>query len=140
MPVNKSKVKILVVDDFITMRRIVIKLLQEIGYVNFDQAEDGQKALTSLQSADFDFVVSDWNMPNMTGLDLLKHVRKDPRLKEMPFLLITAEAKRSQILEAAEAGTDGYIVKPFTAATLMEKVDKIVARREDYLRKKSLWI
>jgi two-component system chemotaxis response regulator CheY len=140
MAINKPKVKILVVDDFPTMRKIVINLLKEIGYVNFDQAEDGEKALTSLRSRDFDFVVSDWNMPNMTGLDLLKNVRKDPHLKEMPFLLITAEAKRSQILEAAEAGTDGYIVKPFTAATLLEKMEKIVARREDYLRTKNLWI
>nr|WP_198415264.1 chemotaxis response regulator CheY [Thiosulfativibrio zosterae] len=124
---------ILVVDDFSTMRRIVKNLLKELGFSKFDEADDGATAWPMVQSGKYDFIVSDWNMPQMTGLDLLKNVRKSPELKDTPFLLITAEAKRSQILEAAEAGVDGYIVKPFTAATLNAKIQKIferVAERE----------
>lgn len=124
---------ILVVDDFSTMRRIVKNLLKELGFSKFDEADDGATAWPMVQSGKYDFIVSDWNMPQMTGIDLLRHVRKTPKLEETPFLLITAEAKRSQILEAAQAGVDGYIVKPFTAATLNGKIQKIferVAERE----------
>nr|WP_211245137.1 chemotaxis response regulator CheY [Thiomicrospira pelophila] len=124
--------KILVVDDFSTMRRIVKNLLKELGFSHFDEADDGSTAWPMVQTGKYDFIVSDWNMPQMTGLQLLKNVRADEKLKETPFLLITAEAKRSQILEAAQAGVDGYIVKPFTAATLNAKIQKIfenVAKR-----------
>lgn len=126
---------ILVVDDFSTMRRIVKNLLKELGFSKFDEADDGSNAWPMVQSGKYDFIVSDWNMPEMTGIDLLRHVRADARLKDTPFLLITAEAKRSQILEAAEAGVDGYIVKPFTAATLNAKIQKIFERVEE--RKKA---
>ncbi|HEY9018479.1 chemotaxis response regulator CheY [Thiomicrospira sp.] len=124
--------KILVVDDFSTMRRIVKNLLKELGFSHFDEADDGSTAWPMVQTGKYDFIVSDWNMPQMTGLQLLKNVRADEKLKATPFLLITAEAKRSQILEAAQAGVDGYIVKPFTAATLNAKIEKIfenVAKR-----------
>jgi two-component system chemotaxis response regulator CheY len=128
MAINRD-MRILVVDDFSTMRRIVKNLLKELGFSNFSEAEDGVQAWSALEeSGGFDFIVSDWNMPNMTGIDFLRKVRADPRFKNTPFLLITAEAKRSQILEAAEAGVNGYIVKPFTAATLNEKIQKIFAR------------
>jgi two-component system chemotaxis response regulator CheY len=126
---------ILVVDDFSTMRRIVKNLLKELGFSRFDEADDGATAWPMIQSGKYDFIVSDWNMPEMTGIDLLRHVRADEKLKDTPFLLITAEAKRSQILEAAEAGVDGYIVKPFTAATLNGKIQKIFERVEE--RKKA---
>ncbi|MBF6058360.1 chemotaxis response regulator CheY [Thiomicrorhabdus sp. HH1] len=119
---------ILVVDDFSTMRRIVKNLLKELGFNNLDEADDGDTAWPMIQTGKYDFIVSDWNMPKMTGIELLKHVRADQNLKDLPFLLITAEAKRSQILEAAQAGVDGYIVKPFTAATLNEKIQKIFER------------
>lgn len=128
MAINRD-MRILVVDDFSTMRRIVKNLLKELGFSNFVEAEDGVQAWGVIEShGGFDFIVSDWNMPNMTGIDLLRKVRQDPRFKDTPFLLITAEAKRSQILEAAEAGVNGYIVKPFTAATLNEKIQKIFER------------
>jgi two-component system chemotaxis response regulator CheY len=128
MAINRD-MRILVVDDFSTMRRIVKNLLKELGFSNFSEAEDGVLAWSSVEAAGgYDFIVSDWNMPNMTGIDFLRKVRADPRFKDTPFLLITAEAKRSQILEAAEAGVNGYIVKPFTAATLNEKIQKIFER------------
>jgi two-component system chemotaxis response regulator CheY len=128
MAINRD-MRILVVDDFSTMRRIVKNLLKELGFSNFSEAEDGALAWASVEAAGgYDFIVSDWNMPNMTGIDFLRKVRSDPRFKDTPFLLITAEAKRSQILEAAEAGVNGYIVKPFTAATLNEKIQKIFER------------
>lgn len=117
--------KFLVVDDFSTMRRIVRNLLKELGFSNVQEAEDGVEALNKLRGGGFDFVVSDWNMPNMTGIDLLRNVRKDPALKHLPVLMVTAEAKRENIIEAAQAGASGYIVKPFTAATLDEKLKKI---------------
>ena len=113
------------VDDFSTMRRIVRNLLKELGYSNVDEAEDGVVALQKLKSGGFDFVVSDWNMPNMDGLTLLQTVRADPALRGLPFLMITAEAKKENIVAAAQAGASGYIVKPFTAATLNEKLAKI---------------
>lgn len=117
--------KFLVVDDFSTMRRIVRNLLKELGFANVDEAEDGQIALQKLQGGGFEFVVTDWNMPNMDGLTLLKHVRSSPTLKHLPVLMITAEAKKENIIAAAQAGASGYIVKPFTAATLNEKMNKI---------------
>ena len=121
----KADLKILVVDDFSTMRRIIRNLLKELGFPNVTEAEDGVDALRKLQGGNFEFVVSDWNMPNMNGLDLLKSVRADPSLKHIPVLMVTAEAKKENIIEAAKAGANGYIVKPFTAATLDEKLNKI---------------
>jgi two-component system chemotaxis response regulator CheY len=117
--------KFLVVDDFSTMRRIVRNLLKELGFTNVDEAEDGVIALQKLKAGDFDFVVSDWNMPNMTGIELLRAIRADAGLKHLPLLMITAEAKKENIIEAAQAGASGYIVKPFTAGTLSEKLTKI---------------
>ncbi len=122
--------KILVVDDFSTMRRIVKNLLRDLGFTNTAEADDGQTALPMLQNGDFDFLVTDWNMPGMQGIDLLKNVRADPNLKDLPVLMVTAEAKREQIVEAAQAGVNGYIVKPFTAGTLKEKIEKIFERIE----------
>ena len=122
---DPSKIKFLVVDDFSTMRRIVRNLLKELGYTNVDEAEDGAIALSKLRGGDFNFIVSDWNMPNMDGLQLLQAVRADPGLKHLPVLMITAEAKKENIIAAAQAGANGYIVKPFTAATLNEKLAKI---------------
>jgi two-component system chemotaxis response regulator CheY len=120
--------KILVVDDFSTMRRIVKNLLRELGFTNLDEADDGQTAWPKLKDGGYDFLVTDWNMPGMTGIDLLKTVRSTPETAKMPVLLVTAESKREQIIEAAQAGVNGYIIKPFTAATLKEKIDKIFAR------------
>ena len=117
--------KILVVDDFSTMRRIVRNLLKELGFSNVYEAEDGVDALKKLRVEAFDFVVSDWNMPNMSGIDLLREIRKDAALKHLPVLMVTAEAKRENIIEAAQAGASGYVVKPFTAVTLDEKLQKI---------------
>jgi two-component system, chemotaxis family, chemotaxis protein CheY len=125
MPVDPGKIKFLVVDDFSTMRRIVRNLLKELGFTNVDEAEDGAVALQKLQGGGFDFVVTDWNMPNMDGLALLQAVRADPNLKALPVLMITAEAKKENIIAAAQAGASGYIVKPFTAGTLNEKLTKI---------------
>lgn len=122
---SDPKMKFLVVDDFSTMRRIVRNLLKELGFANVDEAEDGAVALQKLQAGGFDFVVSDWNMPNMDGLQLLQAVRADPALKHLPVLMITAEAKKENIIAAAQAGASGYIVKPFTAGTLSEKLSKI---------------
>ena len=123
---NKN-MKILIVDDFSTMRRIVKNLLRDLGFNNTQEADDGLTALPMLKKGEFDFVVTDWNMPGMQGIDLLKHIRADEELKHLPVLMITAEAKREQIIEAAQAGVNGYIVKPFTAATLKEKLDKILS-------------
>ncbi|UUM31849.1 chemotaxis response regulator CheY [Vibrio japonicus] len=120
--------KILIVDDFSTMRRIVKNLLRDLGFNNTQEADDGLTALPMLKNGGFDFVVTDWNMPGMQGIDLLRHIRSDEQLKHLPVLMITAEAKREQIIEAAQAGVNGYIVKPFTAATLKEKLDKIFER------------
>ena len=120
-----TNLKFLVVDDFSTMRRIVRNLLKELGFTNVDEAEDGVVALQKLRAGSFDFIVSDWNMPNMTGIELLRTVRQDPALKHLPVLMVTAEAKKENIVEAAQAGASGYIVKPFTAATLDEKLNKI---------------
>ena len=116
---------ILVVDDFPTMRRIVRSLLKELGFTNEEEAEDGQEALGKLKGGDFEFVVSDWNMPNLDGLEMLKQIRADEAMKALPVLMVTAEAKKENIVAAAQAGANGYIVKPFTAATLEEKLNKI---------------
>jgi len=125
MAVDPTKIKFLVVDDFSTMRRIVRNLLKELGFTNVDEAEDGAVAWQKLQGGGFDFVVSDWNMPNMDGLTLLQTIRADANFKGLPVLMITAEAKKENIIAAAQAGASGYIVKPFTAATLNEKLAKI---------------
>lgn len=120
--------KILVVDDFSTMRRIIKNLLKDLGFSNIQEADDGSTALPMLQQGDFDFVVTDWNMPGMQGIDLLRAIRADDKLKQLPVLMVTAEAKKEQIVAAAQAGVNGYVVKPFTAATLKEKLDKIFER------------
>ena len=120
--------KFLIVDDFATMRRIVRNLLKEIGYQDADEAEDGQDALKKLRAGSFGFVVSDVNMPNMNGFDLLKQIRADEALKSLPVLMVTAEAKKEDIITAAQAGASGYIVKPFTKATLEEKLAKIMKK------------
>lgn len=124
------KMRFLVVDDFSTMRRIVRNLLKELGFVNVDEAEDGAIALQKLNNEHFDFVVTDWNMPNMDGLQLLQAIRAHAQLKHLPVLMITAEAKRENIIAAAQAGANGYIVKPFTAATLSEKLTKIFEKMQ----------
>ena len=120
--------KILIVDDFSTMRRIIKNLMRDLGFTNTSEADDGATALPMLQGGGYDFLITDWNMPQMTGLELLKAVRADPNLSKMPILLVTAEAKKQQIVEATQAGVNGYIVKPFTAATLKEKIEKIFER------------
>jgi len=120
--------KILVVDDFSTMRRIIKNLLRDLGFTNTAEADDGLTALPILQSGGIDFLVTDWNMPGMQGIDLLKAVRADEKLKTLPVLMVTAESKREQIVEAAQAGVNGYVVKPFTAGTLEEKISKIFER------------
>ncbi|MBP8307720.1 MAG: chemotaxis response regulator CheY [Burkholderiaceae bacterium] len=120
--------KFLIVDDFSTMRRIIRNLLKEIGYANADEAEDGQAALTKLRAGAFDFVVSDINMPNMNGFELLTSIRGDAALKHLPVLMVTAEARKEDIVTAAQAGASGYIVKPFTKATLEEKLLKILQK------------
>ncbi len=125
MPADPSKIRFLVVDDFSTMRRIVRNLLKELGFTNVDEAEDGVVAWQKLQGGGFDFVVTDWNMPNMDGLTLLQTIRGDANCRSLPVLMITAEAKKENIIAAAQAGASGYIVKPFTAATLNEKLTKI---------------
>ncbi len=124
---NKD-MKILIVDDFSTMRRIIKNLLRDLGFTNTVEADDGNTAVPILKAGGIDFLVTDWNMPGMQGIDLLRHVRADEKLSKMPVLMVTAEQKREQIIEAAQAGVNGYIVKPFTAATLKEKIDKIFER------------
>ena len=125
-----KNMKILVVDDFSTMRRIVRNLLVELGFSNplIQEADDGENAIAMLRAQPFDLVVTDWNMPNMTGIDLLKAIRAEASLKGLPVLMVTAENNRDQIIAAAQAGVNGYIVKPFTAATLKEKLTKIFER------------
>ncbi|PMS22505.1 chemotaxis protein CheY [Trinickia dabaoshanensis] len=123
-----KSMKILVVDDFPTMRRIVRNLLKELGYSNVDEAEDGAAGLSRLQGGGFDFVISDWNMPNMDGLEMLKRIRADAALSHLPVLMVTAESKKENIIAAAQAGASGYVVKPFTAATLDEKLTKILEK------------
>jgi len=120
--------KILVVDDFSTMRRIIKNLLRDLEFTNIQEADDGSTALPMLKRGSFDFVVTDWNMPGMQGIDLLRAIRADPNLKNIPVLMVTAEAKKEQIIAAAQAGVNGYVIKPFTAAVLKEKLVKIFER------------
>lgn len=120
--------KILIVDDFSTMRRITENLLNDLGFSNTEEADDGQTALPMLKTGNYDFLVTDWNMPGMDGLTLLKTIRADENLGQIPVLMITAEARREQIVIAAEAGVNGYVIKPLTATTLKEKIDKIFER------------
>jgi two-component system chemotaxis response regulator CheY len=124
MPADTS-MRILIVDDFATMRRIVRNILKQLGYTNAEDADDGTSALALLKSEKFDFVITDWNMPKMTGLDLLKSIRSDPNLKNIPVLMVTAEALQENIVAAAKAGVNDYVVKPFDAQTLKGKIDKI---------------
>lgn len=126
-----KNMKVLVVDDFSTMRRIVKNLLIELGFTNIDEANDGSTALPILEQGGIDFLVTDWNMPEMPGIELLKAVRANPEISSMPVLMVTAEAEREQIVEAAQAGVNGYVVKPFTAETLKEKIDKVFERMEN---------
>jgi two-component system chemotaxis response regulator CheY len=124
--VSRPDMKILVVDDFPTMRRIVKTLLRQNGFTNFIEAEDGAQAYETLKSnPDVEFIVSDWNMPNMTGIEFLKTVRNDPKFKHLPFLMVTAEAEKENIIEAVKSGVSNYVVKPFTGQTLGEKLAKI---------------
>jgi two-component system, chemotaxis family, chemotaxis protein CheY len=123
-----KRMKILVVDDFPTMRRIVCNLLKELGYSNVEEAEDGAAGLAHLRNGTYDFVITDWNMPKVDGLAMLKEIRADARLTQLPVLMVTAEAKKENIIAAAQAGASGYVVKPFTAATLDEKINKIVEK------------
>ncbi|MFP5304843.1 MAG: chemotaxis response regulator CheY [Gammaproteobacteria bacterium] len=123
-----KNMRILIVDDFSTMRRIVKNLLSDLGYTNTTEADDGKSAWPLLQAGTFDFVITDWNMPGMTGIELLRNIRGDARIAKTPVLMVTAEAQREQIIEAAQAGVNGYIIKPFTAQTLKDKIDKIFQR------------
>lgn len=123
-----TNMKILIVDDFSTMRRIIKNLLRDLGFNNTVEADDGLTALPILNKGGIDFVITDWNMPGMQGIDLLRNIRNNPELKSLPVMMITAEANKAQIIEAAEAGVNGYIVKPFTAVVLKEKLEKIFER------------
>ncbi len=123
-----TNMKILIVDDFSTMRRIIKNILREIGYTNVEEADDGSTALEKLKGGSFDFVVTDWNMPIMPGIELLKSIRQDARFKDMPVLMVTAEAQKENVLAAVQAGVSSYIVKPFTAAALKERIDSILAK------------
>lgn len=125
MAVDKN-MKILVVDDFLTMRRIVINLLRQLGFSNVVEAADGKQALDKVMSDEIDLIISDWNMPNMTGLEFLKHVRADEEKKKIPFIMVTAEGKKENVVAAVHAGVSNYIVKPFNAATLREKMTKVI--------------
>lgn len=123
------KIKVLVVDDFPTMRRIIKNLLKQLGFENIEEAENGEDAYRKLKSGDFGLVVSDWNMPVMEGIELLKKLRSDPQLKDIPFLMVTAEAEKEKVIEAIKAGVDNYIVKPFTGEVLKEKLEKIAQKK-----------
>ncbi len=125
MPLPPRDIKILVVDDMSTMRRVIKSILNQLGYSNIDEAENGKDALSKLSSSHYDFVLTDWNMPEMDGLELVKAIRQDPNLKDLPILMVTAEAKKENVLEALKAGVNNYIVKPFTAEILKEKIEKI---------------
>jgi two-component system chemotaxis response regulator CheY len=126
----RKDTRFLIVDDFPTMRRIVRALLKELGYTNVDEAEDGAQALSRLGTGKIEFVITDWNMPNMDGMALLHYIRSDPSFCKIPVLMITAEAKKDNIIAAAQAGANGYVVKPFTAATLAEKLITIFDKHE----------
>lgn len=121
-----TSIKVLVVDDFATMRRILKNILKQLGFTNITEADDGTTALEELRKNNYDLIISDWNMPKMTGLDLLKHVRSDDTLKEIPFLMVTAEAQKQNVIEAVQAGVSNYVVKPFTAEAISDKLKKIL--------------
>ncbi|KWT84079.1 chemotaxis protein CheY [Candidatus Magnetominusculus xianensis] len=123
-----TAMKILVVDDFATMRRIIKNILKQLGMNEVEEAEDGEQAFKKLQTGKFDFLITDWNMPNCTGLELLKMVRSDPNLKAMPVLMVTAEAEKEQVVEAIKAGVNNYVMKPFTSDVLKQKLDKIFSK------------
>ncbi len=123
------KIRVLVVDDFPTMRRIVKNLLKQLGFENIDEAENGEDALNKLKSGEYGLVVSDWNMPVMEGIELLRNVRNDPQLKDIAFLMVTAEAEKEKVIEAIKAGVDNYVVKPFTGEVLKEKLEKIAQKK-----------
>lgn len=123
--------KILIVDDFATMRRIIKNTLRQGGYKNSAEADDGTTALSKLRADRFDLVIADWNMPHMTGLDLLKAMRSDKALKHIPFLMVTAEAQKDHIIEAIQSGANSYLVKPFTLETLSEKIDQIFSEQSE---------
>jgi two-component system chemotaxis response regulator CheY len=127
MPMPDPSIKILIVDDMAAMRKILKTLLSQLGYKNVDEAEDGKQALEKLRKNPdyYDLLITDWNMPNMTGIELVQEVRKDPQLKHIPILMVTAEAKKENVLMAIKAGVNNYIVKPFTAETLKDKIEKI---------------
>jgi len=130
-----SNTKFLVIDDFATMRKIIRKILTELGYTNVEEADDGATALPLIQKAHesgqpYQFIISDWNMPKMLGIDLLRACKSDPKLANIPFMLVTAESEQKQILEAAKAGVSDYIVKPFNAATLKMKLEKVFAKTD----------
>ena len=122
-----KKMKILIVDDFSTMRRIIRNILKQLEFINVEEAEDGSIALEKLKEADYDLLITDWNMPNMTGLDLLKEIRANEKLKDLKVLLVSAEAEKENIIQAAQAGANEYVVKPFTADVLGQKINKIFA-------------
>jgi len=125
MPMPPPDIRILVVDDMSTMRRIIKTILGQLGYTNVDEAENGKQALAKLKKEKFDFLITDWNMPEMDGLSLVKAVREDEELKNLPILMVTAEAKKENVMEALKAGVNNYIVKPFTPEVLKEKMEKI---------------
>ena len=129
MALPNKNIKILVVDDAPTIRRILKNALKEMGYENVDEAEDGQIALQKLRKSKYDFVITDWNMPNMTGIELVQEIRKDPNLKHLPILMVTAEAKKENIILALKSGVNNYIVKPFTPKVLKEKISAIFAAK-----------
>ncbi|HHJ63802.1 MAG TPA: response regulator [Aquifex aeolicus] len=125
MPMPPTNIRILVVDDMSTMRRIIKTILNQLGYSNIEEAENGKQALAKLKKEKFDFVITDWNMPEMDGLTLVKEIRSDEELKALPVLMVTAEAKKENVMEALKAGVNNYIVKPFTPEVLKEKMEKI---------------
>jgi two-component system chemotaxis response regulator CheY len=125
----ESNTKILVVDDFSTMRRIIKNILNQLGFENIEEAEDGAQAFDKVKGGEFGFVITDWNMPNVDGLTFLKKVRSDPKVKGLPVLMVTAEAEKGKVVSAIQAGVDNYIVKPFTAEVLKAKMDNIIEKR-----------
>lgn len=129
MPLPPKEIKILVVDDMSTMRRVIKSILNQLGYSNIDEAENGKEALSKLSSGDYGLLLTDWNMPEMDGLSLIKAIRQDPKLRDLPAMMITAEAKKENVLEALKAGANNYVVKPFTADILKEKLEKVFANR-----------
>ncbi|MCC6220867.1 MAG: chemotaxis response regulator CheY [Deltaproteobacteria bacterium] len=129
MAIVDKTIRVLVVDDFSTMRRIVKNILTSLGFQNIEEAEDGKIALSKVKNGNIGFIISDWNMPNMMGIDFLKEVRADPSIKDIPFLMVTAESQKENVVEALKAGVSDYVVKPFTADTLQQKLEAIFSRQ-----------